>query len=146
MLNAFEVMYLLSKDLDILAINIAFLTTVIPRIIFYIVFGIKYAGLKKFAKYLIILDPIAFPMAVSAYAYIIFLTSIFVLSAFDIVNIVLLVILFIVYSAFHRALVMEAIWRKWQIIIYKIMLVIAGGMYIVYGIRYIFPGINWTGG
>ena len=37
-------------------------------------------------------------------------------------------------------------WRKWQILFYKMGLCGAAGSYIVWGIRYIFPGVNWTGG
>lgn len=92
------------------------------------------------------MDPIAFPMGVAAYSYAVFLTSIFSLKIADYFNIVFLVLLYVTFAAINRALVGQAKWRKWQIIIYKIILSVAAGFYIVFGIRYIFPGINWTNG
>lgn len=59
---------------------------------------------------------------------------------------VLLVLQFTTFAGCHRALVAEAGWRKWQIIFYKFGLCGAAGAYIVWGIRYIFPGVDWTGG
>lgn len=57
-----------------------------------------------------------------------------------------LALTFVFNAATHRILVETARWRKWQIIIYKLVLTVAAGLYIIWGTRYIFPGINWTEG
>ena len=90
------------------------------------------------------LDPIAFPMGFACYAYITFLANMFQLGVLDIIGMVALVFQFLTYGACHRSMVAEAKWRKWQIILYKLILIVSAFFYIVNGIRYIFPGVQWT--
>ena len=79
MLNSFEVIYIFDYHADIDSINIALISTAIPRIIFFIVVGIKSAGCLNFAIYLTLFDPITFPMSLAAYSYVTFLVNIFYL-------------------------------------------------------------------
>ena len=91
-------------------------------------------------------DPISIPMVLSIYAYCTFIIYIFELGTLDYISIAMMVLLFILYAAFHRIIMTEISWRKWQLIIYKIALGIGIGVYAIWGIYFIFPGIKWTEG
>ena len=75
--NSAEVIYVMDPEGYIDVINIAFITTSVPRIIFFTAVGIKLAGCRKFFFYWVLLDPISFPMGLAVYAYIVFLVTIF---------------------------------------------------------------------
>ena len=128
------------------SMRIAFLVTVLPRILFYIGLGIKSASFSKFIQYLAILDPIAFSMGLAVYSFVVLLVSVFELSAVDYIVIILLCVKFMTYAACHRSVVAELKWRRWQIYLYKLILFFIACFYVVYGVRFIFPRINWTGG
>lgn len=145
-LSAGEVIYIFEPEGNIDLINVGLICTGVARVIFFLTNMIVLVGCKKTFFYLVTLDPIALPMAMAVYAYIVFLNSIFYISSMDMVGMGTLTLVFTTYAGCHRALVAEAKWRQWQIIIYKLGLVAATGIYVVWGIRYIFPGISWTNG
>lgn len=77
LLNSAEVIYVFDPDGDIDHINIAYITTAFIRVFFYLAVGIKMGGPKKYFSFVIILDPITFPLGLAVYAYIVFLVSVF---------------------------------------------------------------------
>lgn len=77
MANAAEVIYIMDPNGYVDVINIAYISTSVPRILFFSAVGIKLAGFRKFFFYVILLDPISFPMGLAVYAYIVFLVTIF---------------------------------------------------------------------
>ena len=144
--NSFEVIYIFDRETDLDLINTLIVATAIPRILFYIALGIRASTWRTFLSYTFILDPITFPMALAAYAYVVFFSSVFILDNLDYVTMTLISLLFVVYAAAFRVICVKLTWRKWQIISMKLVLFVAAGFYVVYGVRYIFPGINWTEG
>ena len=40
----------------------------------------------------------------------------------------------------------EIYWRKWQLVLYKVSLCISVAIYAIWGLYFIFPGIEWTQG
>ena len=75
--NSAEVIYIMDPNGYVDVINVAFISTSVPRILFFSAVGIKLAGFRKFFFYWVLLDPISFPMGLAVYAYIVFLVSIF---------------------------------------------------------------------
>lgn len=106
LLNTLEVIYIFDPNINYYAFNIAFISTSIPRTILFSAVGIKFAGrFKKYIFYLIMLDPIAFPMGFACYAYVTFLFNIFKLGVLDIIGMIALVFQFLTFGACHRAMV-----------------------------------------
>ena len=114
------------------------------RILFFIVVGIKSAGIKKFLVYLFVFDPITFPMCLAAYAYVFFLHHFFENDTMDYVAIVLLCLQFLTFGGLNRALVGELKWRQWQTFFYKIILFASASFYVAHGMRYLYPGVDWS--
>ena len=71
--NAAEVIYIMDPNGYVDIVYLAFISTSIPRIIFFSAVGIKLAGFRNFFFYCVLLDPISFPMGLAVYAYIVFL-------------------------------------------------------------------------
>ena len=91
-------------------------------------------------------DPISIPMVLSIYAYSVFLIYTFELTTSDYASMVIMVLVFVTFAAYHRIIMTEIHWRKWQIIMYKVSLGLATGVYAIWGVYFIFPGIKWTQG
>lgn len=146
-LNSSEVFYIFNNQLIDVNINIAFLATCALRIVFFLIISIRLIPFKKFLHMVILFDPISIPMILSIYAYCMFIVFVFQdLTILDYASMVMMTLLFVFYAAFHRVLITQIMWRKWQLIIYKVSIGIAVGVYAIWGIYFIFPGVEWTNG
>ena len=146
LLSSSEVIYLFNNQLLDLNVNVAFLVTSLLRILFFLGMSLKLVSFKRFLYMLTMYDPISIPMVLSIYAYSVFLIYTFELTASDYASLVMMVLLFIFFAAYHRVIMTEIHWKKWQLILYKISLGMATGVYAIWGVYFIFPGIQWTNG
>lgn len=141
-LNSSEIIYIFNTQLLNLNINLAFLITCAMRLAFFIVVSLKLVTIRRFFSMLLLFDSIFIPMGMSIYAYVIFTVYTFeILSPMDYASFVMTTLLFLFYAAYHRIIMVEIYWRKWQLILYKFSLCIAIGVYAIWGIYFIFPGI-----
>ena len=116
------------------------------RIVFFVAVSLKLVTFKKFLQLTFFFDPIAIPMTLSIYAYCLFFYNAFELNTLEILSMVSMSLLFVLCATFHRIIMLEIRWRKWQLISYKISLGVATGVYCIWGLYFIFPGISWTNG
>jgi hypothetical protein len=146
-LNSTEVIYIFNTQLLDLNVNLSFMTTCILRLVFYFIVALKLVKHPRYFFYYISLyDPISMPMILSLYAYCMFLFSMFELTIMDYFSMMLMIGLFVTFAGFHRVVMTHIFWRKWQLILYKVSLGLAIGVYAIWGVYFIFPGIQWTNG